>query len=500
MRYDFNTADALGLLATVTASTLADLHEPEVVANMYLHPLNAHPNALARYDSLAAGKMAFREALLSAASGLAVELNALARPLDLFNGDELPDRTDILFVSHFLRSSQAHDLGDLYFGTLTQWLDQQGLSSVTALINHSRQRWQHLSDHWVPSASSRVLLSRWTDGRTERRIGKKLADAAMLLRRRGKEQTSEFDRDFLAHAAASAGSPSSRTALRIMLQVRELVRRLKPKMLVTTYEGHSWERLAFRAARLEDPDIVCVGYHHALLFPFTQAMARRLGANYDPDHILTAGDNTTQWLARQPGVGVIPTTTMGSVRAAGTARSPLMAESSRTCLVIPEGTAEETLKLVVLAAQAAQQRPDLMFRLRLHPVLNLERLLGERPALRALPVNVTWSSASLDEDIEASRWALYRGTTAVIASTLGGLKPIYHHDGGIVIDPLQAMPAWRDTVCDAGELVGAIALDLTRHSAHREADFKRAEAFCRTCFAPFNPKALTALLLDEAPR
>ncbi|MGV8952789.1 MAG: hypothetical protein ACOH2M_16945 [Cypionkella sp.] len=493
-------ADTLDKLATAAANTLDDLHEPAVVANMYLHPLNAHPNALARYAALAAGKPAHGERLKSAAAGLAIELNALTRPMDLFNGDELPARADILFVSHFLRSSQAHDLSDLYFGTLAQWLDQRGISSVTALINHSRQPWQHLSDQWVSSASSRVLLSRWTDWATEREIGRQLAGAAAQLGRRGSQQATGFDRDFLAHAAAEAASSGSRTALRIGRQIRELVRRLKPRMLVTTYEGHSWERLAFQAARLENPDIVCVGYHHALLFPFTRAMTHRLGASYDPDHILTAGDNTTQWLGMQSGVRQIPTTTMGSVRATPATRSPDKAESNRICLVIPEGTALEASKLAELAIRTAQQCPNVTFRIRLHPVLSLERLLRQYRALRTLPANVTWSNASLDEDIESSRWALYRGTTAVIAAILAGLKPIYYHDGGIVIDPLSAMPAWRDTVRDAAELARSIQFDLARDAGARRADFELAEIFCRKCFAPFNPQALTSLLKAEISR
>lgn len=494
MRYNFNRTDALDKLAAAAADTLADLHEPEVVANMYLHPLNAHPNAMVRYADLAAGRPAHRAWLKSAAAGLAIELNALMRPMNLFDGDELPEQADILFVSHFLRPTQAHDRSDLYFGTLSQWLDQKGISSVTALINHSRRPWQRLSDQWIPSASSRVLLSRWTDWATEREIGRQLAGAGAQLRKRGSRQAAGFASDFQAHATAEAASSSSRTALRIGLQIRELVRRLKPRMLVTTYEGHSWERLAFQAARLENPDIVCVGYHHALLFPFAWAMTRRLGAAYDPDHILTAGENSTQWFGMQPGVSEIPTTTIGSVRATPTTRPPDHAESSRICLVIPEGTALEASKLAELAVKTAQLSPNVRFLIRLHPVLSQERLLRQYPALRALPANVMWSNASLDEDIESSRWALYRGTTAVIASILAGLKPIYYHDGGIVIDPLSAMPTWRDTVTDAAQLARSIQLDLSRDADARQAEFEHAEIFCRKCFGSFKPEALAALM------
>ena len=500
MRDNLTLAQSWDKLVAMSASVLAEQHHPESIANTYLHPLNAHPNVLARYAALFEGRPAHATRLYNAAAGLAIELKALAQPTDLFDGDELPKQVDILFLSHFLRSSQAHDLSDLYFGTLPQWLAQRRVSSVTALINHSRQSWDKLSRDWVSGDVRRVLLSRNTDLRTERKIASRLAVAAKRLAQTRAPQASNFDRQFLAHAAANANSPGSRTALRIAGQVRELVRRLKPRMLVTTYEGHSWERLAFHAARLANPEIICVGYHHALLFPFTNAMARRLGRSYDPDHILTAGDNTTDWLSNQVGVQDIPTATMGSVRAPATAISPERVEGHRTCLVIPEGTVLETLKLAELAAQAGRQAPGVTFRIRLHPVLSLERLLREHTSLRSLPSNVTWSKASLDDDLCISRWALYRGTTAVIASILAGLKPFYYDDGGINIDPLNAMPVWRHTVAKAGDLVRSVEVDLATSAAIRRADCETAVAYCRKCFSTFDPSVLMTILSTKAPR
>jgi hypothetical protein len=41
--------------------------------------------------------------------------------------------------------------------------------------------------------------------------------------------------------------------------------------LVTTYEGHSWERLCFALAKEAKPLVKCIAYQHAPIFKYQHA-------------------------------------------------------------------------------------------------------------------------------------------------------------------------------------------------------------------------------------
>ena len=412
---------------------------------------------------------------------------------ELFAGDTLPASTDILFVSHFLRPSQAKDGTDLYFGDAPAALAGHGISSVTALINHSRHDWRQLRPDWQQGRIVRVLLSRRLGMAAEASLNGQLRRGGKRLQFGAEPGETPFARRVREMAAARATASGASTALRIGLQIEDLVSRLRPKVLVTTYEGHSWERLAFRSARNANPGIACIGYHHALLFPDTTAMVNLLGHDYDPDMILTAGNNSRAWFSAQASLAGLPVQTLGSVRLLKIAGTLEQRSASRTCLIIPEGTPSESIKLISLAAEAARRAPHIHFRIRLHPVLRATDLQREK-WLASLPSNMSWSDSSFDDDLGQSRFVLYRGSTAVISATLAGIRPIYFDDGGVMIDPLRALDRWRASVADAPALVGVIEHDLVTDSATRQGGFESAAAYCRECYTSFDLSVLQSLV------
>ena len=72
----------------------------------------------------------------------------------------------------------------------------------------------------------------------------------------------------------------------------------------------------------------------------------------------------------------------------------------------------------------------------MHPVIQEEALERYGKIVEKIP-NITISDRNIEKDIEVSKWALYRGSTAIIAAVSGGVIPVYlekHND--INIDPL----------------------------------------------------------------
>ena len=83
-------------------------------------------------------------------------------------------------------------------------------------------------------------------------------------------------------------SPSTANNLRLKKQVSKILKTVKPKCIMVTYEGHAWERLIFSEARKIDSNIQCIGYQHALING-QHAVYRSLGEKYDPDIMATSG-------------------------------------------------------------------------------------------------------------------------------------------------------------------------------------------------------------------
>lgn len=484
--------EALEALARATLALTSEDPDPGTIAVPLLHLRNAHPSSLEPYLPILAGRRDRRAEWRARLTGLAVPVAALRASGMPWMGDALPTKADVLLLSHFLRVAQAGTGEDLYFGNLSSGLAAAGTTSVTALLNHTRMPWSQIDPHWRSSAQPRVLLSRLMTMRQEMRYGGTLASAARRLKKRAGE-TSLTGRLAQAAAIQSQGS-GGRTALRLADQVSGLVRRLQPAMVVTTYEGHSWERLVYRAIREIDPTIICVGYSHAVLFPFSHAISTRLGHGYDPDVIVTAGQATRDLLRQAPGLAGMPIEMLGSARAI--VRAPEPVARPPTCLVLPEGLVSESALLLSLASETARRLPARTFRIRLHPVLT-EEMVRKAMGDVQLPGNVVWSTGTaLEADLARSDMVLYRGSSAAIQATQAGLKPFYYSAPGetLAMDPLLPLTVWREHVTSAQQLAARITAAEAFDQTERDREMALAQSFCDSYFTPMQPDPLLNLL------
>ncbi|MDP9200441.1 MAG: hypothetical protein M3P26_00710, partial [Gemmatimonadota bacterium] len=272
-------------------------------------------------------------------------------------------------------------------------------------------------------------------------------------------------------------------------QILHLAERLRPKVIVVTFEGHAWERLAFAAARQIVPDIRCVGYHHTVLFPRQHAPLRLLHSlRYDPDVVLTAGDISRDRFRRSFDRSGIQVVTMGIHRRQAHAIDAETKGSDRnrvSCLVIPDGIMSEVVFLFDFAIESARQASDINFILRLHPVVSLEKLRSRFPRFQQLPGNVEVSTGTLDHDLSRARWALYRGTNAAIYAVIAGVRPFYvEKPGEMSIDSLHELRSWKKVVGKPAEFLESARADLGADPLPASNDAAAAAAYCKRYFMP----------------
>ena len=344
------------------------------------------------------------------------------------------------------------------------------------------------------------MLSASLNVREEIAIRFRLKKESLSLRRLAHKENPGLLRKVLIRASREALSNSSHAILRMFKQINTLVNDLKPKALIVTYEGHAWERIAFASARIISPEIKCIGYQHAALFRMQHAIRRNLAYNYNPDQILTAGEIGKVQLQASPGISEIPIKVLGSNRVfiakdwngffhQNTLHSNQFLNSA--CLVLPEGITSECFLLFEFSLACAKLCPEIQFIWRLHPLITFNSLIAQNAKLKDLPTNIVLSQATFEEDISCSRWALYRGTTAIIKAIQAGLIPVYLEvSDEMTIDPLYELENWKIKVTTSQEFQNGIAskMDLIKNNFNKNEGY--IKKYCESFFLPFNSQVV----------
>lgn len=475
---------------------LASDASPERIATPWLNVIRAHPIFLESYAGIfGLQPIVNRKRYIRSAMS---KLRHLAKAL--FNGGErwssvgeLASKCDVLMVSHLVNEAFLGHEGDFYYGKVAGELAERGISSTIALINYTEATPMALAGRWRQAKIPRVIFApvlrfseEWVLYRRARAEARRLQETSMSL-------SDDLDRRVTTRAAIEAASGGAVAALRLGEQIKALVARLQPRALVVTYEGHSWERIAFASARAVLPGIRCIGYQHAALFNLQHAVQRRLGDKYNPDIILTSGKVAETRLRRNPDLRDIRIDTFGSNRsfARQSARACWTSTGGhRTCLVLPEGIVSECNLLFGFALKCARIMPDMQFIWRLHPNMNYTALTKQNPAFRDLPSNIILSKHTLAEDIARSHWALYRGSTTIVQAAVTGVHPVYLHQAGeIPIDTLHDVAELRAKVVEPEDFKRlAIQTDVAGITSEQIQDY------CEQMFTPMNTDTLAACI------
>jgi hypothetical protein len=469
----------------------------ERIAIPWLHVIRAHPIFLEGYAEMfrpqtAGGKRRARNTA-SALRHLGKALVSGGEPW--ISVGELPSKCDVLMVSHLVNDAFPGQEGDFYYGRAAGELAEQGLSATIALINYTETAPAILAGSWRQAKVPRVIFAPVLGLAAECRLYRRANAAAGRLNGIASSQVNDLDRSVTARAALQATSGGAVSALRLGEQIKALVSRLQPRAIVVTYEGHSWERVAFASARSVLPQIRCIGYQHAALFNLQHAVQRRLAEKYNPDAILTSGRVAQARLQKNPQLQGVRVETLGSNRSF--ARQPARAWRAssggrRACLVLPEGIVSECNLLFGFALQCARLMPDIEFIWRLHPNMNYEALTRQNPALHELPSNIILSTHTLAEDISCSHWALYRGSTAIVQAAVSGVRPVYLHQiGEIPIDTLYEIAELHARVVEPDDFK-----DLAKEveAADAGAKAEQVQDYCEQMFTPMDTRALAACI------
>jgi hypothetical protein len=472
-----------------------------------LHLINEHPALLSQYAALfaadnhgaAVGPAGITPATLATRATRALH-RAVRRAQPREPAPDVRDgahAVDVLIVSRAGSLTALTRADDFYFGPLQRMLTERGASAWLALVDHTAPQAPAHAGALRAVPQGRSLLPCRVGLSTELALWRSCLSARRTLLSSAGATSDPLERRLATHAAAQLLAGAALANLRLHHALAELCRRLRPRIVVTTYEGDASERVIWHAAR-SGSHALCVGYQHTTLLPRAHAIRRAVsapGVACDPEVILTVGEITHAALAGSQELGSVTLLTYGSHRRPPPGTLPQGHQRAARCLVLPDAHPSESALLFDFALTCAPEMPQVTFVLRPHPSSASARAAMLALPPRELPSNVELSTAtSFESECLRARFCLYRGSSAALYAILAGVKPFYlARRGELPFDPLAGLTEWRETVTSPQELAAGLGAQPDGLA------LARAQDYCGRYVAPLRPQAIDALLA-MAPR
>lgn len=386
---------------------------------------------------------------------------------------------------------------DFYFGDLGSRLQRAGVGVLRLFGNPAGRPWEGPCRR---AASNVAELPEWCLIPLTAPFGFawKAWRASVRVRAGAAAETDPWVRRCLEQAQADCLRPEFLPVALYAALGEEIAKTWHPRMLLTLYEGHAWEKCLWSGFRRKAEGAQVAGYQHTVLLPHQMELLKpsvSASSNGKPDLVLCLGERTSRMLA--PSHPEASRISFGTFRQLPDGKQGVASPERRTVLVLPEGHRDEALLLFSCALEAARVLTDHRFLLRSHPVLPFKKVRGALKAegLRLPNVEIS-SSERIEEDFKRSSVVLYRGSSAVMYAVTYGLKPIYlHQEGQEVLDPLFELVPWRERV-DSPGLFGE------RLRAHAAAglsgqvrdEWAQAQAYVKDYLAPVTPDSIHRLM------
>ena len=464
----------------------------------WLHIISEHPFNLSKYDVL------FRKSVYNILKpSIFYFYNFFFSFLKIFRWKSYKrivfSQKSIVIVSHLLNEQQIDFQEDFYFGKLNHNLNKKDLASLLILINQTKLKSKNVNTKFNSSKTQKVVLSNHLGFVKEFRIWKALVFESFGFLLNSFKSRKSFRKFFFFHLAVNTLHGSSFSSLRMYEEVKLLFKLSPPKKLITTFEGHSWERMFYLAARESNPNVTCIGYHHSLVFKHQHAARRKLGALYDPNIIVTAGDISASFFTNSSIAldGIVESIGIHRRKYITNSNLNFLNKTEDYCLVAPDGNLSEIIFLFNFTLKAALTYTKISFILRLHPIVDSSKLIRDNPKFQNLPVNVSFSNSDLDTDLKKSKWILYRGSSTAIYAVIRGVRPLYiSKSDEISLDILYGLDKWKRIIKNESELKYFFVNNLKYETEKVNVEFLIAFKYCNTYFKPIDNKLLLSYLTN----
>ena len=215
-------------------------------------------------------------------------------------------------------------------------------------------------------------------------------------------------------------------SLKISSEIKKIIKKVKPKYIIFTYEGFSWERMLVNSTKQIDKKIKCIGYQHTVINKNYRAVFECLKGYYNPDIIWSSNSTSKKMLDKYYKNKKTKIIFSGNLKDT-TLKTNLKKKYKNSFLILPEGMKNEVHVLFSFAYKCAQKFKKFKFIWRVHPVINPKLIYKNfQMNKETFPKNLILSKNKFIEDVKKTDYVIYRGSTAVLIPIISGSYPIYY--------------------------------------------------------------------------
>ena len=466
----------------------------------WLHVLNEHPTNLIKYSHIWEDEAVLKKYLRKEIIFFIFYfffifiLSFLTYPFNR-NKRSFESRKDILFFSHIFKASQIEE-EDFYFGNIPFLLGQNNITSQTILQNHTKIPTFFLNKKLRKKNINLKNFLNLPSFLIFIKSSIELFKSYLKLKRQIKKYPDLFVKKVLQEAAIQTLSIQFFKAILFNYLLKDLIRETKPKIVITTLEGHSKEKMLFFHSRKVNKNISCIGYQHTVLFPRQNSIFRYANPDFLPDIIFTSGKINELALKNKLSVRKnVQIKNIGSHRISSEINLKECQNFKKNCLFLPDGNIEDLEIFSKFISQIHDKYIN--FIVRLHPAFTLEELQKKYNLFMNYPENVSFSSKkNINRDFEKSSWVVYRGSGAAIFAIQNGLRPIYLKSlkENLSVDPLYEISNGKKVITTYFDLKNIINSDRSSSIKEFNNQLEEIKGYSFEFFEPLNfPRILSTV-------
>ena len=383
-------------------------------------------------------------------------------------------RHDVLIISNIINKNHINNK-DFYFGDLEKKLNKLNIKTVTAIRNFTNNKTSNLKKNLK---RNRILLSQRTSILFELKIILEIFREYLYVNKIIINEKNLKKKSILKKLISIKSIAYN---LRISNQIKQLVKILKPNLLIIPFEGHAWERLVIKNCKDSSSDLKIAAYQFSVKTENQHSLFRPLKREYNPDIILSSGIVTQKYFKKKYDC---PVKILGSPKFS---KSIKKNKFNNNFLILPEAFQSEMEILYNFSLAAAKKYPEYNFIYRPHPMAykyldNLNKINLK---------NFKISKNKFKVDLSYCGYAIYRGSASIFESISHGLFPIYlNKKNELNINPLYSVLPKKFIVNDTKDIESIV------RNNEKKKKFKSIKQYTEKYFMKLNANIIKSINLN----
>jgi len=376
-----------------------------------------------------------------------------------FHSVNFNNNVDIIFFSHLVNSSHLNNTKDFYFGNLPKLLSK---NSITVLNNETELANFQLIKKYK-NKKSIIVLSKYVGFVDELIILRLVFMSIFNLLAQRKNFKSKEKNIVFKNLILNLLNQNTFKNIRLSFQIKKILQIHSPNKVLFTFEGHCYERIIIDTVKSFNKNIECIAYQHSIIFPNQPSLLIPNDISIQPDKILTSGPkgkNILKSTYKKSKINII-----GNPRHEKKLINPN--RKKNICLLIPDGTIDETKKMIELIPKNNYlKNSNIEFLVRFHPGVS-DYFLNNNNS------NIKFSKNTLLEDLKKCSWAVYRGSGAIVHCLAHGIRPIYYSykKNDLSIDPIYELKGFKKKIYNFKDLNKIIKADIKKNFFHNQKSY-----------------------------